>query len=116
MGKFKIAKPENTGELFRTHIDLMQKYIADSNPGALEKALECHNWFLQNIDGKMLAGAQVSMIKVLIEKGYGGTKPAIKQKAKENLIVMFEVSETFDLDAFDAIEAMLKHKQLKVRI
>jgi hypothetical protein len=27
---------------------------------------------------------------------------------------MFEVSETFDLDAFDAIESMLKHKNLKV--
>lgn len=54
------------------------------------------------------------MIKILIEKGYGGTKPVIKQKAKENLLVMFEVSETFDLDAYDALEAMLKHKNLKV--
>lgn len=38
----------------------------------------------------------------------------IKTKAKENLLVLFEVSELFDLDTMDALEAMLKHKNLKV--
>jgi hypothetical protein len=46
MEKFKAAKPDNSGEIFRNHVDLWPKYLADANPGSHEKVLECHNWFL----------------------------------------------------------------------
>ena len=39
--KYKQAKPNSDDDLFREHSEKWQKYLADMNPGALEKSLDC---------------------------------------------------------------------------
>jgi|TARA_B110000285_G_C14587704_1_gene364960 hypothetical protein len=41
-------------------------------------------------------------------------KPNIKVKALEALLLLFEVSENFDSDTMDTLEALIKNKNVKV--
>lgn len=53
---------------------------------------------------------QNDILKALIEKCIGHMKANIKQKSTECLLMLFEVSETFDETASDSFIEMLKNK------
>ena len=76
--------------------------MKDSNPGALEKALNCFECFLDKIHKSILAEAQNGILMMLVEKCLGHAKPVIKNKAIECMLLMFEVSESFE----DSVETL----------
>ena len=61
----------------------------------------------------MLVDAQNEIIGMLVEKCIGHAKKAIQDKAKECLLLIFEVSEAFD-ESIDTFQALLAHKNVKV--
>ena len=87
---------KKTDDIFRDHSDLWKKYLSDSNPGALEKALEALEQFLNKGDPKLSSTCQIAIIKILIEKCIGHMKPTIKNKATECFNLSFEVVENFN--------------------
>ena len=50
----------------------------------------------------------------MVEKCLSHTKPVIKTKSFECIMVMFEVTENFDTDTMDGIEEHCKSKIAKV--
>lgn len=50
---------------------MWKKYLADSNPGALEKCLEALNSFINLAEEKVVAISQNDIVKLLIEKCIG---------------------------------------------
>jgi hypothetical protein len=87
--------------------------LADNNPGSLEKCIDSLQAFIDNGDPIIIASAQNDIIKSLIEKCLGHTKPAIKSKGHECFLMIFEVSEKFE-ESFETIIEMLNSKNAKV--
>lgn len=87
--------------------------MKDSNPGALEKALDCFLIFLDKIHPSILVPNQNDIINMLTEKCFGHAKPVIKKKAEDCLLLIFEVGENFD-ESIETLNALIKHKNIKV--
>lgn len=98
---------------FNQHCSEWKTYLKDSNPGALEKALNCLEIFLDKIHPSILVPNQNDMINMLVEKCLGHAKPVIKKKAEDCLLLIFEVGENFD-ESIDTLSALIKHKNIKV--
>ena len=99
---------------FQTHVDQFKVYLKDTNPGALEKCLDCLVNFLNKIQAKVLLDAQNRIIQIIIEKMLlTHAKPGIKAKSLESLLLLFEVTQNFD-DSEDTLQTLLKHKNVKV--
>ena len=58
----------------------------------------------------------MSVIKPMVEKCLGQAKATLKQKSQECMLMLFEVSESFDEDTMDAILAFVKSKKPKVSL
>ena len=72
-------------------------YLKDTNPGALEKCLDALVNFLNKIQAKVLLDAQNGIIQIIIEKMLlTHAKPGIKAKSLESLLLLFEVTQSFD--------------------
>jgi len=54
--------------------------------------------FLEKAKADLIAQNQISTLKTIVEKCLGHSKPAIKTKSLDCLLLMFEISENFDLD------------------
>ena len=52
---------------------------------------------------------------MLVEKCLGHAKPVIKEKAKENLLLIFEVTENFE-DSVEVLVGLCAHKNVKVSL
>jgi hypothetical protein len=89
-------------------------YLKDTNPGALEKCLDALVQFLNKIQAKVLLDAQNGIIQIIIEKMLlTHAKPGIKAKSLESLLLLFEVTQSFD-DSEETLQTLLKHKNVKV--
>jgi hypothetical protein len=93
---------------------MWKKYLADANPGSLEKCLDALEVFINRADPRIVASAQNDIIKVLIEKCVGHAKPTIKNKSLDCFNLLFEVSESFD-ESIDTMVECLSSKNVKVR-
>lgn len=69
--------------------------------------------FIDKCHSSIVEQNQNDIIPVLVEKCFGHAKPNIKTKAKECLLLMFEVSEKFDI-SIDVLNALISHKNIKV--
>jgi hypothetical protein len=83
---------------------MWKKYLADTNPGSLEKCLDALEAFISKGDPRLISSSQNDIIKILIEKCVGHAKPTIKSKSIECFNLLFEVSESFD----EAVEPLLE--------
>ena len=110
---FKSASSPSD-EAFREHASGFKKYLGDNNPGSLEKCLDSILVFIDKCDPKLVQMNQNEILKALIEKCICHVKASIKQKSTDCLLMLFEVSETFDETAFDAFIEMFKNKNQKV--
>jgi hypothetical protein len=72
--------------------------LSDANPGSLEKAIEALQTYLDRAKPELVNQLQIGVIKVLVEKCLGHSKPTIKTKALECVFSIFEIAENFDLD------------------
>lgn len=111
----KGSNRNSKADFFKEHCCMWKEYLKDSNPGALEKALNCLESFLDKIHPSILIEFQNEILSVLVEKCFDHAKAVIKQKGTDCLLVMFEVSETFE-EAIDALNALITHKNIKVLI
>ena len=93
---FKKEEHGSRSQLFKDYSSKMATFLADSNPGALEKAIELFTAFVDRCDPKILSYEQKGYFKPLIEKCLGHAKSNIKAKSNETFLLMFEVSECFD--------------------
>jgi hypothetical protein len=64
--------------LIYDNIDKWPIYLKDSNPGALEKALDCMAIFLDKANPNLLVEQQNAIIPVLVEKCVGHAKVPVK--------------------------------------
>ena len=100
-------------QVYRDYSSDWKKYLADSNPGSLEKCLDALTLFIDKADPKLVVVYQNEIIKVLIEKCVGHAKPTIKHKALECFNLMFEVTETFE-ESVETMTECLNSKNQKV--
>mgnify|MGYP001084769841 CR=1 FL=1 len=95
-GLLKGLKTKSKDGLICDHLDKWNLYLKDSNPGALEKALNALTIWLDKINPGLLVENQNAIIPTLVEKCIGHAKPVVKEKAIECFLLIFEVSENFD--------------------
>ena len=96
------------------HASNWAKYLAEPNPGALEKVLECFQEYIIKSEPGILSSMQVSVIKPMIEKCLGAAKPNLKLKSQECMLLLFEVSENFEEETMDALLGFCKSSKQKV--
>ena len=75
--------------------------------------MEALQAFVDFGDPKVVVMSQNDVIKLLIEKCIGHTKPSIKQKGLECFNLLFEVTESFD-ESVETITESLNAKNIKV--
>jgi len=107
------SERNSKADFFRAHACEFKVYLKDVNPGALEKCLTCLNAFLDKVHKTIISEAQNDIISMLVEKCLGHAKPVIKDKSKECLRVIFEVSENFE-DCVETLQGLASHKNIKV--
>lgn len=112
--KFKDAQVDSKDGAFQEYIGMFKThFLKDSNPGALEKALDCLKACLEKIRKQTLGEEPPGLLAILIEKCVGHVKPTIKAKSLEVMHLLFVVSEDFVLPG-DTLREMASHKNVKV--
>ena len=110
------AKVDSKEPFFQEHVDSWKVFLKDTNPGALEKALDTLQNFLKKVPAKVLMDSQNGIIQIMTEKMlFTHAKPGIKAKSKECLLLLFECTENFN-DSVETLQGLLKHKNVKVSI
>ena len=96
------------------HASKWAKYLAEPNPGAMEKVLDCFNTYIDKCHASILTGFQNSIYPPVMDKCLGAAKPTLKTKAMECMLLFFEVSENFGDETMDAFQALVKSNKPKV--
>lgn len=112
----KMSKDAQHGckaDFMREHAGQWTVYLKDSNPGALEKCLDCFTAFLDKVHPSIIMEHQNGIISMLVEKCMGHAKPIIKDKSLECFLMLYEVTENV-VDSIDTLIALVKHKNIKV--
>ena len=74
----------------KQHISEWKVYLKDNNPGALEKALNCFNIFMDKIHKSLMTAEDVNpIINMLVEKCMTHMKPVLKKLAGEAILILF---------------------------
>ena len=102
-------------QVMNEHASKWVKYLAEPNPGALEKVLDCFHAYIDKCDGGLLASIQNSVYAPMTDKCLGAAKPSLKTKSMECMLLYFEVSENFGDETLDALQALIKSNKPKVR-
>ena len=98
----------------KQYISEWKVYLKDNNPGALEKALNCFNIFIDKIHKSIMTPEDVNpILSMLVEKCLTHMKPVIKKLAGESVIALFVAFESFE-ESQDALIALAGHKVPKV--
>ena len=102
-GLCEKAVLDSKDPIFAENVDNWKAYLKDTNPGALEKALDCLVIFLQKVQAKTLMDSQNGIIGIIIEKMLlTHAKPGIRAKSMDSFLSMFEVTANFE-DSIDTI-------------
>ena len=101
IGKFEAG---TNNSLMNEHASKWAKYLAEPNPGALEKVLECFQVYIDKCDPPLLASIQNSIYAPIMDKCLGAAKPSLKTKSMECMLLYFEVSENFGDETLDALQ------------
>ena len=97
-------EPSTNNQVMNEHAGKWSKYLAEPNPGALEKVLECFQTYIDKCDSSILASFQNSVYPPMLDKCLGAAKPTLKTKAMECMLLFFEVSENFGEETLDALQ------------
>ena len=101
-------------DFMKAHIGQWKVYLKDNNPGALEKALNCFNLFIEKIHKSIISPEDLNpIISMLVEKCLTHMKPVLKKLASESLLLLFEAYESFD-DSQETLTSLAGHKVPKV--
>ena len=112
--KYTEAQVDSKDPAFQEYIGMFKStFLKDSNPGALEKALDCLKACLEKIPQRTLGEEVPGILGMLIEKCVGHVKPTIKAKSLEVINLLFVVGEDFVLPG-DTLRAFAAHKNVKV--
>lgn len=107
--KVKSAKDP----LFSEHSEGFKKYLADNNPGALEKAVDCYIEFVKKASNNIIAEMQAVTIDLLISKSISHLKPSLQEKGMEAICCIIENTEDFEGVA-EAVCTQIKSNNVKV--
>ena len=100
INKFDVG---TNNEIMNQHASKWAKYLAEPNPGALEKVLDCFQVYIDKCDPAILASMQNSVYPPIMDKCLGAAKPTLKAKSMECMLLFFEVSENFGDETLDAL-------------
>ena len=99
---------------FADYASGLAKYIADSNPGAQEKALELLKVYVEAKPDFVLAHCE-SVIKALVEKGMASAKASIKTESSNLVLDVFAVHKD-NFEGYTAgLIAGINNKNIKVQ-
>lgn len=84
----KFQEADVSDPIFEEYRSDLEKFIADSNPGAQEKALDALKTYLQKKNGASLDTN--NLVKTLIDKALGPAKPNTKALSNEILCLIYE--------------------------
>ena len=102
-GLCEKATVDSKEPIFPENADKFKVFLKDTNPGALEKALDSLVEFLKKVPAKVLLDAQNGIISIIIEKMlFTHAKPGIRAKSLESFLSLFEVTDNFA----DSIETL----------
>lgn len=77
--KVKSAKDP----LIYDHSEGFKKYLADNNPGALEKAVDCYIEFVKKASNTIISDMKATTIDLLISKSISHMKPSLQSKGMD---------------------------------
>ena len=97
-------EPSTNNQVMNEHAAKWAKYLAEPNPGAMEKVLECFKTYIDKCDSSILASFQNSIYPPMLDKFLCAAKPTLKTKAMECMLLFFEVSENFEEETLNALE------------
>ena len=99
---------------FSDYASGLAKYIADSNPGAQEKALELLKVYVEGKPDLVVAHCE-SVIKALVEKGMASAKASIKTESSNLVLDVFAVHRD-NFEGYTAgLIAGINNKNIKVQ-
>lgn len=100
-------------ELFIEHASAVHKYLADSHPGAQEKAFDVAKVFVKR-NPELLLGFSESIVKVLVEKGMTSGKLLVKNETCSVISDFFAVHKDFE-GFFAGVLYCINNKNVKVQ-
>ena len=106
--------PGTNNEVMNTHASKWATYLAEVNPGAMEKVLDCFHTYIDKCDKRILASFQDKVYAPVLDKCLGAAKPSLKTKAMDCMLLFFEVSENFGDETLDALQEQVKSNKPKV--
>jgi hypothetical protein len=112
----QIKKVKKSNDpLFYDHTEGFKKYLADSNPGALEKAVECYVEFVKKASNSIISDMQATTIDLLITKSISHMKPTLQEKGMEAICCIIENTEDFE-GVSEAVAKSVQSNNVKVGI
>lgn len=99
--------------VFYDHKEGFIKYLADNNPGALEKAVNCYIEYVKKAPDSVVRDIQEKSIDNLIAKSISHMKPTLQEKGKEAICCIIESTEDFE-GVSEAVCKSIKSNNVKV--
>lgn len=82
--------------LFGDHAESFKKYLSDSNPGALEKAVDLFIQYVDKASDGIIKEIQPIAIDLLITKSVSHMKPSLQEKGMEAICAIIENTDGFE--------------------
>ena len=101
--------------IFYDHSGGFSKYLADVNPGALEKAVDWFIMFVNKASKGIISDIQFGAIDLLITKSISHMKPTLQSKGLEAIWCIIESTEDFE-GVSEAVCKCIKSSNVKVRM
>jgi hypothetical protein len=82
--------------LLYDHADAFKIYLKDSNPGALEKAVDWYIEFVKKANSSIIGDSKTETIDLLVSKSISHLKPTLQEKGMEAICCIIEKTEDFE--------------------
>jgi hypothetical protein len=107
----KVSKGKDA--LLYDHSEGFNGFLKDSNPGALEKAVDLYIEFIKKADNSIVNNMKSATIDLLISKSISHLKPSLQEKGMEAICCIIENTEDFE-GVSEVICKQMKSTNVKV--
>lgn len=109
-----LKTKDSKDPIFYDHCDGFKKYLADNNPGALEKAVSWYIEYVNKAPTTIISDMQATAINLIISKSVAHLKPTLQEKGLEAIWWIIENNEDFE-GVSEAVCKPIKGTNVKVR-
>ena len=93
----------------------LNKYLKDSNPGALEKAVDSFIEFAKKADKSIISELIPAYVDLVVSKSISHLKPVLQEKGMEAICCVLDNTEEFEIVS-EGICKTVKGANVKVRL